>query len=145
MEGVLGSQTIEDAGLEKGHLPSVGLAACNSASSNSGSLAGLAAIRVAKEFPSVGILSLPALANGVPRQVRLARRIASVVAIDGCKNSCASRILSQVGVKPAATVSLEEIGITKIGPFTTFKYSEEDLDRMVLKLREVVSRLARAR
>ena len=54
-------------------LPRVGLFACFSGGSNSGSLAGMAALEVVRRLGSetVGICSLPAVLNQVPRQSAL--------------------------------------------------------------------------
>ena len=48
--------------------PKIGLLICNSGSSNSGTLTGIAAMEVIKELSSdlIGICSLPALANEIP-------------------------------------------------------------------------------
>ena len=43
------------------------------------------------EYNDIGILSLPALANGVARQVAMAKEISHIIVIDGCKNSCAKK------------------------------------------------------
>lgn len=50
-------------------VPKIGLIICNSGTSNSGHLTGLVAFEIIKKFGEerVGICSLPALANGVPR------------------------------------------------------------------------------
>jgi len=69
----------------------IGLLACNSRASNTGELTGAAATEIVREYNDVGILSLPALANGVARQVAMAKEISHIIVIDGCKNSCAKK------------------------------------------------------
>lgn len=58
---------------KKATVPQVGLFACSSGDSNSGSLTGLAALEVVRRLGSerVGICSLPAVLNRVPRQSAL--------------------------------------------------------------------------
>ena len=119
-------------------IPKVGLVICNSGSSNSGFITGLAATRVLAELgEDIGICSLPAIANKVPRQVAVVKRIPHIVVVDGCHNSCASKILDQLGIHYDACINLEDLGIKKLGPFTTLKYSQEDLEKVyrVLTLR----------
>jgi len=112
-------------------IPKIGLVICNSGSSNSGYITGLAAIRLLTEFgENVGICSLPAIANKVPRQVAVVKRIPHIVVIDGCHNRCASKILDKLGIHYHVYMNLEELGIKKLGPFTTLKYSEEDLEKV---------------
>jgi len=66
-------------------IPKIGLVICNSGSSNSGFITGLAATRVMAEFgEDVGICSLPAIANKIPRQMAMVKRIPHIIVIDGC-------------------------------------------------------------
>jgi hypothetical protein len=57
----------------------IGLLACNSRASNTGELTGAAATEIVREYNDVGILSLPALANGVARQVAMAKEISHII------------------------------------------------------------------
>jgi len=113
--------------------PKIGLVACNSGASNTGHLAGLAALEVVKKFGSekVGICSLPALANNIPRQTILVKKIQHLIVIDGCRNECARKILNTLGIKYEKYLNLEyDLRINKLGPFTTLEYSEEDVEKV---------------
>jgi uncharacterized metal-binding protein len=113
--------------------PEIGLVACNSGASNTGHLTGLAALEVVKKFGSekVGICSLPALANNIPRQTMLVKKIKHLIVIDGCRNECARKILNTLGIKYEKYLNLEyDLQINKLGPFTTLQYSEEDVEKV---------------
>jgi uncharacterized metal-binding protein len=124
--------------------PKIGLIACNSGASNTGHLAGLAALEVVKKFGSekVGICSLPALANNIPRQTILVKKIQHLIVIDGCRNECARKILNTLGIKYEKYLNLEyDLQINKLGPFTTLEYSEEDVEKVssaiIKKMQEI--------
>jgi uncharacterized metal-binding protein len=113
--------------------PKIGLVACNSGASNTGHLTGLAALEVVKKFGSekVGICSLPALANNIPRQTILIKKIQHLIVIDGCRNECARKILNTLGIKYEKYLNLEyDLQINKLGPFTTLEYSEKDVEKV---------------
>lgn len=111
----------------------VGLVICNSGASNNGHITGLAAVDVVKSLGSgnVGICSLPALANKIPRQTALVKRIKHLVVIDGCHNECSRKILDALGIKYDNYINLEyDLEIKKSGPFTTLKYSEDEVKKV---------------
>jgi uncharacterized metal-binding protein len=113
--------------------PKIGLVACNSGASNTGHLTGLAALEVVKKFGSdkVGICSLPALANNIPRQTILVKKIQHLIVIDGCRNECARKILDTLGIKYEKYLNLEyDLQINKLGPFTTLEYSVEHVEKV---------------
>jgi uncharacterized metal-binding protein len=113
-------------------IPEIGILLCFSGASNSGWLTGLAAINVLKECEGdiVGICSLPSLVNRIERQLAITKRLKHLVVVDGCQNSCSKKIADGLGLKYNAYINLEtSLGIKKLGPFTTLKYSEEDLDK----------------
>jgi uncharacterized metal-binding protein len=113
--------------------PKIGLVTCNSGASNTGHLAGLAALEVVKKFGSekVGICSLPALANNIPRQTILVKKIQHLIVIDVCRNECARKIMDTLGIKYEKYLNLEyDLQINKLGPFTTLEYSEEDVEKV---------------
>ncbi|MEM3659459.1 MAG: putative zinc-binding protein [Thermoproteota archaeon] len=123
--------------------PEIGLVVCNSGASNTGQLTGLAALEVVRKLGSdrVGICSLPALANKISRQVMLARKIGCLIVVDGCRNECSRKILDALGIKYDKYLNLEyDLGIKKLGPFTTMNYSEDDVEKVssaiVQKIRE---------
>jgi uncharacterized metal-binding protein len=114
-------------------IPKIGLIVCNSGASNTGHLTGLAALEVVKKFGSeeVGICSLPALANNIPRQTMLVKKIQHLIVIDGCRNECARKILDNLGIKYEKYLNLEyDLQINKLGPFTTLEYSKEDVEKV---------------
>jgi len=108
-------------------LPRVGLFACFSGGSNTGSLTGMAALEVVRRLGSemVGICSLPAVLSEVPRQSNLVKKIEKIIVVDGCHNACARRLLSGVGIEPAIYLNLEkDLGIAKNGPFTSLEFTD---------------------
>ena len=112
--------------------PKIGLVVCNSGASNTGHLTGLVALEVVRKLGSekVGICSLPALANKIPRQTMLIKKIEHLIVIDGCPNECARKILSTLGIRYDKYLNLEyDLGIKKLGPFSTMNYSEEDVEK----------------
>jgi len=99
-------------------IPRVGLVICNSWSSNSGYITGLAATRLLTEFgDDVGICSSPAIANKV------------------------SKILDQLDIHYDEHINLENLGIRKLGPFTALKYDREDLEKVYRALTSRVKNL----
>jgi uncharacterized metal-binding protein len=116
--------------MEKATLPQVGLFACFSGGSNTGSLTGMAALEVVRRLGGerVGICSLPALLNQVPRQSALVKKIGKIVVIDGCHNQCARKLLAGFGIEPDVYLNLEEdLGIAKSGPFTSLEFTEQQV------------------
>jgi len=114
-------------------IPEIGMLACFSGASNSGLLTGLAALNVLKEMgeDAIGICSLPSLSTRVERQIATTKRLKHLLVIDGCHNSCSKKIADELGLKYDDYINLEtSLGIKKLGPFTTLKYSEEDLDKV---------------
>ena len=113
--------------------PKIGLVVCNSGASNTGHLTGLAALEVIKRLGSekVGICSLPALANNIPRQTMLVKKIEHLIVIDGCRNECSRKILNTLGIKYDKYLNIEhDLGIKKLGPFSTMNYSEDDVEKV---------------
>ena len=114
-------------------IPKIGLIICNSGASNSGHLTGLVAFEIIKKFGEerVGICSLPALVNNIPRQTQLIKKISHIVVIDGCRNECSKKILDRIGIGYERYINLEnDFGYKKSGPFTTFEYSENDVKKI---------------
>ena len=113
--------------------PRTGLVVCNSGASNTGHLTGLAAFEVVKRLGSekVGICSLPALANKVPTQIALVKKIEHLIVVDGCRNECSKRILNVLEIRYDKYLNLDyDLGIRKMGPFSTMNYSQEDVERV---------------
>ena len=123
-------------------IPKIGLVICNSGSSNSGFITGLAATRAVAEFgEDVGICSLPAIANRIPRQVAVVKRMPHIIVIDGCHNKCASKILSSLDIKYDEYINLEDLVIKKLGPFTGLQYKEDDVEKVFHELASKIGNL----
>jgi len=111
-------------------LPQVGIFACFSGASNTGSLTGMAALEVVRRLGSerVGICSLPAIVSEVPRQSAVVKKIGKIVVVDGCHNQCARKLLAGFGIEPAVYLNLEaDLGLTKRGPFTSLEFTEQEV------------------
>jgi len=124
--------------------PKIGLLICNSGSSNSGTLTGVAAMEVVKELGSdlVGICSLPALANGIPRQVLTAKKLEHLIVVDGCSNSCARKVAEKSSLSYENYLNLEkDLKIDKLGPFSTLQYSNEDVSKATQAIKAKISQL----
>jgi len=81
----------------KDQLPKIGFLVCNSGSSNTGTLTGIVAYGMIKEFDGIAIFSLPALANRIPKQIALIKKVPRLIVIDGCKNECAKKNCGTIG------------------------------------------------
>ncbi|MGQ9788921.1 MAG: putative zinc-binding protein [Candidatus Hadarchaeaceae archaeon] len=126
--------------------PKIGLLTCNSGSSNSGTLTGIAAMEVIKEFSSdlIGICSLPALANEIPRQVLTVKDLKHLIIVDGCRNSCAMKVADKLSLSHDGYVNLEDdLKIWKLGPFSTFQYSDEDVNKVKEAIRAKINQFSR--
>jgi len=129
-------------------VPKIGLLICNSGSSNSGTLTGIAAMEVIREFSSdlVGICSLPALANEIPRQILTVKNLEHLIVIDGCSNSCAKNVAEKLSLSYDAYMNLEDdLKIKKLGPFSTLQYSDEDANRVMEATKERVKQFEETR
>jgi uncharacterized metal-binding protein len=129
---------------KRADLPGVGLFACFSGGSNTGSLAGLAALEVVRSLGSevVGVCSLPALLNQVPRQSDLVRKLSKIVVVDGCHQSCARQLLTAAGIKPHAYLNLEtDLGLMKQGPFSSLAFTDEQVKQVTEAIIAIVKDL----
>jgi uncharacterized metal-binding protein len=127
-------------------VPKIGLLTCNSGSSNSGTLTGIAAMEVIKELRGdlVGICSLPALANEIPRQVLTVKDLEHLIIVDGCRNSCAMKVAKKLSLSHDAYVNLEnDLKIEKLGPFSTLQYSGEDVNKVKEAIKERIGQVGR--
>ncbi|MBC7263368.1 MAG: putative zinc-binding protein [Chloroflexi bacterium] len=128
---------------QQGILPKVGLFACFSGGSNTGSLTGMAALEVVKRLGSelVGVCSLPAVLNQVPRQSVLVRRIETLIVIDGCHNECARQLLAGIGIAPDVYLNLEtDLHINKQGPFSSLAFTTEEIDQVAQAIVETIEK-----
>jgi len=114
-------------------IPKIGLLICNSGSSNSGTLTGIAGMEVVKELGGdrVGICSLPALVHEIPRQVATVKNLKHLMVIDGCRNACARKVAEKLSLSSDQYINLEDdLKIGKSGPFSTLQYSVEDVRKV---------------
>ncbi|MGB9592732.1 MAG: putative zinc-binding protein [Anaerolineae bacterium] len=128
-------------------LPNVGIFACFSGGSNTGSLAGMAALEVVRRLGSdqVGICSLPATLNEVPRQSALVKKIKKIVVVDGCHNACARQLLAGMGINPDVYLNLEQdLGIEKKGPFSSLGFTDSDVRAVADSLTALVQAASQA-
>jgi len=112
-------------------LPKVGLFACFSGGSNTGSLTGMAALEVVRRLgdEKVGVCSLPAILNEVPRQSAMIRQIEKLLVIDGCHNACARQLLADKGIVPDVYLNLEtDLHLTKQGPFSSLAFTADEVN-----------------
>ncbi len=126
--------------------PEIGLLTCNSGSSNSGNLTGIAAKEVIKELGSdlVGICSLPALVNKIPRQVLIVKDLKHLIIVDGCRNSCAMKVADKLSLSHEAYINLEnDLKIEKLGPFSTLRYSDEDVKKVTQAIKAKINQFLR--
>ena len=125
-------------------IPKIGLLICNSGSSNSGTLTGIAGMEVVKELGGdrVGICSLPALVHEIPRQVATVKNLKHLMVIDGCRNACARKVAEKLSLSSDQYINLEDdLKIGKSGPFSTFQYSVEDVGRVKEAIRARIGQL----
>ncbi len=99
---------------------------CGSVASNTGVAVTLATLEVVKRGKAVA-LSFPALSNRVKRQLKLAEGF-KIIVVDGCKNECAKRLAESLGLRYEAYLNLADLGIKKLGPFSTSECTEKDVE-----------------
>jgi uncharacterized metal-binding protein len=94
----------------------------------------------------IGICSLPALANEIPRQVLTVKDLQHLIIIDGCRNSCAMKVATKLSLSHDAYVNLEnDLKIEKLGPFSTLQYSDEDLSKVTHAIKAKTNQLSNGR
>jgi uncharacterized metal-binding protein len=126
------------------NLPKIGLLICNSGSSNSGNLTGIAALEVVRESDTgqLGICSLPALANEIPRQVLTVKNLEHLIIVDGCRNSCAKKVAEKLSLSFDGYVNLEnDLKIKKLGPFSTLVYSQDQVNQVMEAIHEKIKQV----
>jgi len=90
-------------------------------------------MEVVKELGSdlVGICSLPALANQIPRQLSITKSLKHLVVVDGCSNSCVKKVAEKLDLTYDSYLNLEDdLMMQKAGPFSTLQYSHEDVNKV---------------
>jgi len=123
-------------------IPKIGLLVCNSGVSNTGTLTGIAALKIINEFEDVGIFSLPALVNKAKRQLNLIEKTQYIIIIDGCRNLCAKKIAEKLSISCDVYLNLEyDLKIKKLGPFTSLQYSDEEVNRVKTVIERIIVKI----
>ena len=102
--------------------------------SSVGTLTGIAMLEAYRRLDKEknGLFCISAIAAGVPKHRKTTEKAATIIAIDGCYNRCAKKILEADGVIVDRYLNLLlDLDIPKIGPFKTLDYSQEDLEKAV--------------
>ena len=87
----------------------------------------------------IGICSFPALGNNISRQILLVKKIPHIIVMDGCHNECSKKIVDRIGIKYGRYINLEnDFEYKKLGPFTTFEYSENDVKKILSNVIEII-------
>jgi uncharacterized metal-binding protein len=93
----------------------------------------MAALEVVRRMGEkiVGICSLPAILNEVPRQSAMTRQIEKLVVVDGCHRACAKKLLAWKGIVPDVYLNLEEdLHLGKRGPFSSLEFTDDEVKRV---------------
>ena len=115
-------------------VPENALFCCFGCMSSVGTLTGIAMLEAFKKLDKNknGLFCTSAIAVGVLKHRITTERAKSNIVIDGCYNRCARRILEKEGFKVDKYLNLlKDLKIEKLGPFKTFEYTQEDLDKAV--------------
>jgi uncharacterized metal-binding protein len=115
-------------------VPENALFVCFGAMSSSGTLTGIAVLEAMKRLDpeKTGIFCSSALAVDVPKHKKTTQGAERIIAIDGCANRCASKIIERAGFKVDKELNfVKDLSIEKRGPFRPFDYTEEELHKAV--------------
>jgi uncharacterized metal-binding protein len=115
-------------------VPKNALFACFGAMSSAGTLTGVAMLEAIKKLDpkKTGIFCTSALAVDVPKHKKTTQGAKRIIAIDGCANRCASKIIEQAGFKVDRALNLvKDLSVEKRGPFRPLDYTEEELQKTV--------------
>jgi uncharacterized metal-binding protein len=120
--------------VEENHVPENAIFCCFGCMSSVGTLTGVAMLEAYKKLDKEknGLFCISAIAAGVPKHRKTTEQAKRIIVIDGCYNKCAKKILEANGFKVDKYLNLLlDLDIPKIGPFKTFDYSQEDLEKAV--------------
>ncbi|MGB9627415.1 MAG: putative zinc-binding protein [Thermodesulfobacteriota bacterium] len=115
-------------------VPENALFVCFGIMSSSGTLTGIAVLEAMKKLDpkKTGLFCTSALAVDVPKHKKTTEAAKRIIAIDGCANRCTSRIIEKAGLKIDKSLNLvKDLSIEKRGPFRSFDYTEEELQKTV--------------
>jgi len=116
------------------NVPENALFVCFGIMSSAGTLTGVAALEAMKKLDpkKTGLFCTSALAVDVPKHKKTTQAAKRIIAIDGCANRCASRIVEKSGFKVDKSLNLvKDLSIEKRGPFRSFDYTPEELQKTI--------------
>ena len=119
---------------EQENVPENALFVCFGIMSSAGTLTGVAALEAMKKLDpkKTGLFCTSALAADVPKHRKTTQAAKRIIAIDGCANRCATRIVEKSGFKVDKSLNLvKDLAIEKRGPFRAFDYTPEELQKAV--------------
>jgi len=103
------------------------------------------AVKLTREVEGARMCCITAIAAESKPHVGIAERARKLIVINGCQNECAKKIaenLGILGISYDAYLNLEyDLGIEKIGPFTTLQYSHDDVERVNESIRNMLRQL----
>ena len=113
---------------------------CGSIASNTGVAVTLATLEVVRSGKAAA-LSFPALVHEVRRQIKLAEEFKHIIVVDGCKNECARKLAEYLGLIYEAYLNLADLGMKKLGPFSSAKCSDEDVKLVKKVLLDIIEEI----
>ncbi|MGM0427744.1 MAG: putative zinc-binding protein [Thermodesulfobacteriota bacterium] len=119
------------------HVPENAIFCCFGCMSSVGTLTGVAVLEAYKglDKEKTGLFCTSAIAAGVPKHRKTTEKAKAIIAIDGCQNKCATKILEKDGFKIDKTLNLlQDLKIPKIGPFKPFDFRKEDMEKTVAEI-----------
>ena len=103
------------------------------------------AVKLTREVEGARMCCITAIAAESKPHVGIAERARKLIVINGCQNECAKKIaenLGILGISYDAYLNLEyDLGIEKIGSFTTLQYSHDDVERVNESIRNMLRQL----
>jgi uncharacterized metal-binding protein len=116
------------------NVPENALFVCFGVMSSAGTLTGIAVLEAMKKLDpkKTGLFCTSALAVDVPKHKKATQAAKRIIAIDGCANRCASKIIEKAGFKVDRALNLvKDLSVEKRGPFRPFDYTEEELHKTI--------------
>jgi len=120
--------------VDQENVPENALFVCFGVMSSAGTLTGIAVLEAMKKLDpkKIGLFCTSALAVDVPKHKKTTQAAKRIIAIDGCANRCASKIIEQAGFKVNRELNLvKDLSVEKRGPFRPFDYTEEELHKTI--------------
>jgi len=103
------------------------------------------AVKLTREVEGARMCCIAAIAAESKPHVGIAERARKLIVINGCQNECAKKIaenLGILGISYDAYLNLEyDLGIEKMGSFTTLQYSHDDVERVNESIRNMLRQL----